>query len=357
MEQPSAGARHFVSQGPSCRWMLGFCSLLALGSSPRWPSPTSGIETVRGKQPRRLGRVGGDRPERPWLRGVPRADADPRILQRTGGSLSSIAVLSLSSGDVGGSLLLRVPRDPGRGPGGLDEPRSRAVVAFGLDPSKAMRSLQAQLGFGITEVAVVDDTRWAELVAPVAPLSSTTPRPAVGSPPADHPHGGPGGPVPRRPRRWRARARGRPAAAVLPSLVGAVAASTTPPGPRRGRLGIGASCEGWPVGLTTSISAGARDRSGENGASTSMPTRWRRRRTLVPFPTAGQPGGRPCPPAGRHRRSEHVQESPRRSCRPSRDRRRRQRRRLRLRRDRDPLPPPALKAAASAFGRAWARAG
>ena len=219
MEQPPAGGRHFVSQGPSRRWMVGFCSLLALAVVAAMALTYVGIKTVRGSRAGRVVSAVTD-PTAPGFEAFLEPTPTLAILQRNGGSLSSIAVLSLNSGDVGGSLLLVSPEIQG---GVLEDSMSlAAVAAYGLDPLAAMPSLQAQLGFGITEAAVVDDARWAELVAPVAPLQLRQPhghRPVPRR--SDHAHGGPGGPVPRGARPGRQPAgRGRPAPRVLPSLAG-----------------------------------------------------------------------------------------------------------------------------------------
>jgi LytR cell envelope-related transcriptional attenuator len=57
------------------------------------------------------------------------------------------------------------------------------VWAFGVDKETATRSaVQSVLGIGVTEAVVVDDQRWADLVAPVAPLTLTNPDELPGFP-------------------------------------------------------------------------------------------------------------------------------------------------------------------------------
>jgi LytR cell envelope-related transcriptional attenuator len=102
-------------------------------------------------------------------------DPTPTLLlvHGSGPSLVSAAVLSLNSGDVGGSVLL-VP--PATRVNTDEKPVTLTDVAdFVGDPAAILPTLQAVLGFGITEVAIVDDVRWAELVAPVAPLTIENP--------------------------------------------------------------------------------------------------------------------------------------------------------------------------------------
>ena len=136
-----AGGRHFVRRGPSRRWMAVFCSLLVVSWSWRRRPHLRGHQD-RAAQPRGAGRVDGDRPRRPGLRGVPRADPHARDPARRDGLSLLVAVLSLNSGDVGGSVLLVSPDAPGRHR--TDAFSLAAIVAYGLDPVAAMLpSLQA----------------------------------------------------------------------------------------------------------------------------------------------------------------------------------------------------------------------
>jgi hypothetical protein len=103
------------------------------------------------------------------------------VVHGSGSTLVSASVLTLNSGDVGGSVLL-VP--PGTSVGGDETGFTLgAVAAFGGSLEAIQPGVQSVLGIGITEVAVVDDARWAELVAPVAPLTIENPD-AVGEFPA-----------------------------------------------------------------------------------------------------------------------------------------------------------------------------
>jgi hypothetical protein len=96
-------------------------------------------------------------------------------------TLVSASLLTLNSGDVGGSILL-IP--PATRVGGEDDGFALgAVSAFAGSLEAIAPGVQSLLGVGITEVAVVDDARWAELVAPVAPITIENPD-AVGEFPA-----------------------------------------------------------------------------------------------------------------------------------------------------------------------------
>ena len=126
-------------------------------------------------QPGRPGRVHGDRPGRPRLRGLPRAHAHPASSTATATRSRRSPCSSLELGRRRRLGAPRVAGDARRRPR-TDSLSLVAIAAFGLDPEAAMPSLQAQLGFGITEAAVVDDARWAELSAPGRAAPARQPR-------------------------------------------------------------------------------------------------------------------------------------------------------------------------------------
>ena len=95
------------------------------------------------------------------------------VVHGSGTSLVSATLLSLNSGDVGGSVLLVPPAT--RVPSDEMEVTVSEVTSYVGDLSSVRGALQVVLGIGITEVAVVNDARWAELVAPVAPLTIENP--------------------------------------------------------------------------------------------------------------------------------------------------------------------------------------
>lgn len=97
------------------------------------------------------------------------------ILHGEGDELVSAAVVTLNSGDLGGSVIV-VP------PAAKTSAQSGAVsVAYAtqVGPTDTLRDavapLQTVLEIGISESVVVDDARWAALVAPVAPLALDNP--------------------------------------------------------------------------------------------------------------------------------------------------------------------------------------
>ena len=98
------------------------------------------------------------------------------------GELVSVAMLAIESSDDGGAVILvpastltRVggPVDPGSGGAGSaqsDQPRTMADVYRQGGAGGVVAAVAHLLGVAIPEHLEVDDTRWASLVAPVAPV-------------------------------------------------------------------------------------------------------------------------------------------------------------------------------------------
>lgn len=175
-----SGGRHFARQGPSRRWMTVFCSLLAVAAVAGAALTVVGIDTVRDSRAGRVVSTVND-PNAPGFEAVLEPSPTLAVLHREGTSLRSIAVLALRAGDAGGSVMVVSPDL--RSNTGSDAASFAAVSGFGGGPEAVMPSLQAALRLGVNEVALVDDARWAELVAPVAPLTVDNPS-AVGVFPA-----------------------------------------------------------------------------------------------------------------------------------------------------------------------------
>jgi LytR cell envelope-related transcriptional attenuator len=103
------------------------------------------------------------------------------VLHRSGATLHSAALLTLNASDAGGSVLLLPPAT--RINGEDDAATLDFVSAYGSSREDVVTAIQDLLGVGITEAVEVDDARWSELVAPVAPLALENPD-AVGEFPA-----------------------------------------------------------------------------------------------------------------------------------------------------------------------------
>ena len=95
------------------------------------------------------------------------------LLHASGTRLVSVAVLALNSGDAGGSVLVVPPDTRLDSSAGADS--LGGLAAFLQSPTAMVTGLRSLIGIGVSEVIVVDDARWAELVAPVAPLTIQNP--------------------------------------------------------------------------------------------------------------------------------------------------------------------------------------
>jgi hypothetical protein len=217
------------------------------------------------------------------------------VLHRDGSTLRSMAVLALNSGDAGGSVLDVSPTlRGGSGDGALS---FGVLSAFNGGPEAVLAPLQASLGFGITETVLVDDARWAELIAPVAPLQLDNPSSV--------------GPFPAGPLALTAEQVGPylaalnedepPQAAMIRqrafyrAWIDAVAASTDPAAvPGELESGIGRFVRGLAAGphrveavpTTVETVDGAIHYDLDRDAIDPLVAE------MVPFPTAGRPGGR-----------------------------------------------------------------
>src|SRR5690606_30999117 len=95
------------------------------------------------------------------------------------GLLDAVYVLSLGTGDVGGGVLLVPPRTR------LADGGSRTLdftFSFGADEEAMRGSLESVAGLGLDELVTIDEARWAELVAPVAPIVIDNPNELDGFP-------------------------------------------------------------------------------------------------------------------------------------------------------------------------------
>ena len=167
----SSGGQHFVRRGPTRRWMLVFLSLLALVVIGATVLTYVGVKTVRSSRAGHVVSTESD-PAAPGFEALLEPTPTLALLHVEDGQLRSMAVLALSSGDAGGSVLVVSPRVWGNESSVLD---FAGTSAFGGGPEAVLPPLQGALDFGIAETAIVDDARWAELVAPVEPIHVDNP--------------------------------------------------------------------------------------------------------------------------------------------------------------------------------------
>ena len=119
-------------------------------------------------------------PNDPGFEGLLQPTPTLLVVHVSDGVLRSAALLSLSSGDGGGSvLLLPASVEVGDGEGAAT---LAVTAAFGATPEILRGAGEAIAGVGVEEIVVVDDTRWAELVSPVAPLHLDNPDEVEGFP-------------------------------------------------------------------------------------------------------------------------------------------------------------------------------
>lgn len=293
--EPGQG-RHFDRERgrPSRRWMTVFSSLLAAALVAASGLTYLGVRTVRESRAGKSVATVTD-PALPGFEAFLEPTPTLLVLHSSGTTLLSAAVLALNSGDAGGSVLLVPPAT--RMSDGDGAFTLGAVAAFSGSTEAIVPGLQDLLGVGLSEVVVVDDARWAELLAPVAPLALDNPD-AVGAFPAGSlslaaEQVGP---------YLAARNEGESDLARLfrqqllfEAWADAVAASTDPGAvPGEVDSGIGRFVRGLAAGPRrivtlpvdeTPIADGTRLDIDAAALAALIPT-------LVPFPTAAHPGGR-----------------------------------------------------------------
>lgn len=173
---PGGDAPHGVEPSrprPTRRWMGMFasCMVVLLGAS--LALTYVGVQTVRSSKAGRIVSTVTD-PAAPGFEAFVEPTPTLVVLHEVNGELVSIAVLALNNGDAGGSVVL-LPASTLTGEGAKAIPLS-VVYAFATDRAEATRAgVQAVLGIGIAEAVLLDDTRWVELVGPVAPITLTNP--------------------------------------------------------------------------------------------------------------------------------------------------------------------------------------
>lgn len=281
--------------GPSRRWLGVFGALMLVVLVAAGGLTYVGVRTVRESRAGRSLSSATD-PSRPGYEALLEPTPTLAVLHSSGSTLLSVAVLSLGSGDVGGSVLLVPPAT--RLTDDKDAFTLAAVAAFNGSPEAAVLGLQDLLGTGVGEVVVVDDTRWGELVGPVAPLRFDNPDVvgpfAAGSLSVAAPEVG---------AYLSARNDGESDLARLyrqqllfDAWLEAVGASTDPGAvPGEGDAGLGRFVRGLAAGPHTVATLpvvesptldGTRIDVDTDAAATLMTT-------LVPFPTSSHPGARP----------------------------------------------------------------
>ena len=285
--------RHYTRRGPSRRWMTVYVSLLALAILAAAGLTYVGIDTVRSSRAGEVVSTVRD-PAAPGFEAMLEPTPTLALVHRQGGRLGSIVVLALNPGDVGGSVLVLSPLTYASPEDKLSF--NAALVLTGRSDS-VLAELQSALDFGVSEVAEIDDARWAQLVGPVAPLDVENPTAA--------------GPFPAGPITLTADQVGpflaasnpgeRPQLAVVRqrafyrAWLEAIAASDDPAAvPGEVASGIGRFARGVAAGphrvesvpvVETTVDDVHRETIDRAAMTALVPS-------IVPFPIAGRPGGR-----------------------------------------------------------------
>lgn len=166
-----AAARARVHPPLSRRWMGGFVTALAAALVAGTGLSLVGLQVLRESNVGR--RVTSADPSEPGFEGLLEATPTMLVAHVDGGELRSAAVLALANGDAGGSVIL-LPPSVEVGDGEDAAPLS-VTYAFDATAENLRGAGEAIVGVGIQDIAVLDDQRWAELVAPVAPLHLDNP--------------------------------------------------------------------------------------------------------------------------------------------------------------------------------------
>jgi hypothetical protein len=147
--------------------MAGFAAVLALAVLLGAALTLAGVSTLRDSTAGRT--LTSTDPSEPGFEGLLEPTPTLLVVHTSGGTLRSAALLSLATGDAGGSVLLLPPSvEVGDGAGAAT---LEVTYAFGATPDVMRGAGEAVAGVGVEEIVEVDDARWAELVSPVAPLT------------------------------------------------------------------------------------------------------------------------------------------------------------------------------------------
>jgi hypothetical protein len=151
--------------------MTGFTALLAGFVLAGAALTFVGVQTLRESSTGR--RVTSADPTEPGFEGLLEPTPTLLVVHEADGVLKAAALLSLANGDAGGSVVLLPPSvEVGDG---ADAATMAVTYAFGGTPDVMRGAGEAVVGVGVQDIVVLDDARWEELLAPVAPLTVENP--------------------------------------------------------------------------------------------------------------------------------------------------------------------------------------
>ncbi|MFP5255688.1 MAG: LytR C-terminal domain-containing protein [Acidimicrobiia bacterium] len=169
--RPEPGDTVPVRRGqPTGRWMVGFGAALAVCVLVAAGLVMVGVDTLRDSRTGRT--VVTAEPDEPGFEGF--LEPTPTLAVRVvhDDALQAAYVLSLGAADVGGGVLL-IPADTLVGTGDLGT--LALAHAFGGGEENVRGAIEIVAAVGLDEMVTIDDARWAELVAPVAPIRLDNP--------------------------------------------------------------------------------------------------------------------------------------------------------------------------------------
>ncbi len=170
-----------VAPGPSRRWMTVFSLLLAMVVLAGSGLVYLGVQTLRDSSDGRNVSSVTD-PSAPGFEAIVEPSPTALVLDLADdGSLRSVMVMALQPLDAGGSVVLIPPLTRPVSGDGAYSLRGLAQIVDEL--RELAPPIQRALDLGLFEVVELDDDRWADLVAPVGPLTVDNPT-AVGTFPA-----------------------------------------------------------------------------------------------------------------------------------------------------------------------------
>lgn len=176
-EPPPTEDGRRAARRPSRRWLVAFSTALAACVLAAAGLAWLGFSTLRDSRAGRI--VTSAAPDEPGFEGFLEPTPTLAVTVTHQGLLDAVYVLSLSAGDAGGGILLVPPRTR-LGDGGTAT--IDFTYSFGADEEAMRSSIESVAGFGLDELVTIDEARWAELVAPVAPIVIDNPDDLEGFP-------------------------------------------------------------------------------------------------------------------------------------------------------------------------------
>lgn len=168
VEDEPAPEPEAVRRRPSRSFTIMFTSGLVVCTLIAGALAVLGIQTLRDSTAGRT--VVSAEPDEPGFEGFLEPTPTLVLFDERGGFLQSVTLLSLNSGDTGGSVVLIPARTEVGRSGTLD-----FSFAYAAPLEQMRESVEVVTAVGISEAITLDADKWEALVAPVAPLEIDNP--------------------------------------------------------------------------------------------------------------------------------------------------------------------------------------